>query len=91
MGLSIRKRKKPCAHNLGLSNVFVMDKTSKIITIGRVQDAGRMIGKAGQDSHIVPVLGPVLREFRDARGGSAHLGWKILRYVEYFHISNNKA
>src|ERR1700722_11878422 len=50
-------------------------------------DAGGVIGEAGQHRDFVACLRPMTGELRGARCGSAHLRRKILRNVENLHVS----
>src|SRR5579862_3201980 len=64
--------------------LVIRELTEAVAPFGR-DDAGRMIGKSGQDRNFMSSAGPVLGKFRGTSSGSAHFWRKILRDIEDLH------
>jgi len=85
---SVRQRPQPRANDAYPVDGFRMPKPVQPRAPILGHDAGRMVGKSGEDGHFVPHPCPMPRQLVGARRGRSHLRGKVLRNVEDFHGFN---
>jgi len=85
---SVRQRPQPRANDAYPVDGFRIPKPVQPRAPILGHDAGRMVGKSGEDGHFVPHPCPMPRQLVGARRGRSHLRGKVLRNVEDFHGFN---
>ena len=85
MRFSIGQGPEPGAENTRAIDPFGIRKAMKSRAPLLGQDAGRMIRKSGENSHLMSHPDPMPRQLGGARGGRTHLWRKVLRHVEDLH------